>query len=67
MTSRTTMDQAPVLGLPAAEPIAPADCGVCQALAQQRTEARKSGDLSRVSDRNVEIRNHHDLPVGRRA
>ncbi|WP_245608020.1 hypothetical protein [Streptomyces hokutonensis] len=53
------MDPPPVLGLPLAEPMPPADCGVCAALARQRTEATRDGDLSRATDCNVEIRNHH--------
>lgn len=43
--------------LPDAEP--PTDCGVCSALVKQRSEARAQDDLSRVSDLNAEIRNHH--------
>lgn len=49
------IDLAPPLGWPAAVP----ECGVCQALARQREEAVRRGDYSRVSDCNVEIRNHH--------
>lgn len=33
-------------------------CDVCGALATQRRSARDQGDYSRVSDLNVEIRNH---------
>ena len=50
------------LGLPLAWPAPPPACEVCQALARQRTEAAASGDHSRVSDCNVEIRNHHTAP-----
>jgi len=46
------------LGLPdPPEPLK--DCDVCQALVQQREQARAAGDWSRVTDCNVEIRNHH--------
>jgi hypothetical protein len=51
--------QAIHLGLPLAWPAPPPDCEVCQALARQRTRAAADGDHSRVSDCNVEIRNHH--------
>jgi hypothetical protein len=47
------------LGLPLDPPAAPPDCAVCQALARQRAEAAARGDHSRVTDCNVEIRNHH--------
>lgn len=53
------MDPPVSLGLPREEPEPPADCGVCAALVKQRTEAKGRGDMSRVSDFNVEIRNHH--------
>nr|WP_073762584.1 hypothetical protein [Streptomyces sp. CB02923] len=33
-------------------------CGVCGALAGEREEARRKGNLSKVSDVNVEIRQH---------
>lgn len=56
---KTTMDKPITLGLPLDQPEPPADCGVCQALARQRAEAARRGDQSRVSDYNVEIRNHH--------
>lgn len=48
-----------ILGLPPEDPVPPADCGVCAALVKQRSEAKDGGDLSRVSDLNIEIRNHH--------
>jgi hypothetical protein len=54
------MDPPITLGLPLDDPIPPDDCGVCQALAHQRAAASGRGDLSRVSDFNVEIRNHHE-------
>lgn len=62
MKTQTTMDEPTVLSLPRADPEPPADCGVCAALVRQRSEARARGDLSRVSDFNVEIRNHHEPP-----
>lgn len=54
-----TMDPPVTLGLPLEQPTPRADCDVCRALASQRVEAARRGDLSRVSDINVEIRNHH--------
>lgn len=44
-----------------------ADCDVCQALDKQRSEARAEGDMSKVSDLNVEIRNHPHRGRGRRS
>ncbi|MCX5349186.1 hypothetical protein OG901_15630 [Streptomyces mirabilis] len=40
------------------DPEPTAGCDVCLALEWQRTEARMRGDLSKVSDANVEIRRH---------
>ncbi|GAB2870498.1 hypothetical protein GCM10027074_42630 [Streptomyces deserti] len=57
---KTTMDPPITLGLPIDDPTPPADCGVCQALVRQRAQAAERRDLSRVSDINVEIRNHHE-------
>ncbi|TGB00579.1 hypothetical protein E2651_28765 [Streptomyces sp. MZ04] len=34
------------------------DCDVCGALSAERSEARTMGDMSKVSDVNIEIRNH---------
>ncbi|WP_260463276.1 hypothetical protein [Streptomyces sp. TRM72054] len=62
----TTMDDAPRLGLPLEWPEPQANCGVCQALARQRAEAAVRNDQSRVSDCNVEIRNHHAARQRRR-
>ncbi|QFR01113.1 hypothetical protein F9278_38535 [Streptomyces phaeolivaceus] len=62
----TTMDPPPFLGLPPEEPVPPADCEVCAELASRRAEARAQGDLSRVSDCNVGIRNHHRPPRRKR-
>jgi hypothetical protein len=57
---RQSIQEPPItLGLPLEEPVPPADCGVCAALVVQRSEARARDDLSKVSDLNVEIRNHH--------
>ncbi|MGJ5833527.1 hypothetical protein [Streptomyces ossamyceticus] len=57
---KTTMDPPLTLGVPRSEPIPPDDCGVCAALAKARAAAKEQGDMSRVSDLNVEIRNHHE-------
>lgn len=54
-----TMEDAPALGLPLEQPKPPKDCDVCGALARQRTEAVARQDWSKVSDLNVEMRNHH--------
>jgi hypothetical protein len=54
------MPEPPItLGLPLDEPTPPADCGVCAALVKERIEAKGRDDGSRVSDLNIEIRNHH--------
>lgn len=63
---QTTMDPPITLGLPLDEPTPLADCGVCAALVKQRSEAQVRGDGSRVSDLNVEIRNHHEPRPKRR-
>lgn len=64
---QTTMDSPPVgLTLPLEEPVPPADCEPCARLVKQRAEARGRGDMSRVSDFNVEIRNHHPVRRKRR-
>jgi hypothetical protein len=47
------------------EPVA--DCDVCQALNKQRWEARSQREMSKVSDFNVEIRNHPHKGRGRRS
>ena len=49
------------LGLPLDLPAPPPECGVCQALVRQRTEAAAWGGHSRVSDCNAEIRNPHPM------
>ncbi|WP_079052691.1 hypothetical protein [Streptomyces regalis] len=43
------------------------DCDVCQALDEQRSEARAKRDMSKVSDLNIEIRNHPHRGKGRRS
>ncbi|MFE9765132.1 hypothetical protein ACFYPC_11455 [Streptomyces sp. NPDC005808] len=43
-------------------------CGVCSALDRQRAEHTATGDPSKATDCNVEIRNHpHPARKGRRA
>ncbi|GAA1435910.1 hypothetical protein GCM10009601_62730 [Streptomyces thermospinosisporus] len=49
----------------APEPVA--GCDVCQALDKQRSEARAEGDMSKVSDFKLEIRNHPHRGRGRRS
>lgn len=66
MKPQTTMEDGPVLSLPLQEPTPPADCGVCAALVQERSAARARDDLSRVSDLNIEIRNHTHEPPRRK-
>ncbi|WP_329068211.1 hypothetical protein [Streptomyces sp. NBC_01429] len=61
--SQRTMDDAPRLGLPVPEPVPVAGCVVCAGLRARREEARRSGDLSRVSDRNVEMARHPHRPA----
>jgi hypothetical protein len=46
------------LGVPPEPPEPSPGCDVCAALARQRAEAAARGDLSRVTDSDVEIRNH---------
>lgn len=46
------------LGVPMPEPEPTPGCDVCAALAEQREGARERGDMSKVADRNIEIRNH---------
>ncbi|MBZ9639667.1 hypothetical protein K8369_09650 [Streptomyces sp. PSKA30] len=61
----TTAMSPPVnLPVPTPWPKPSPGCGVCAALARQRAEAAAIGDYSRVSDYNVEIRNHTS-PHGR--
>jgi hypothetical protein len=59
MTAQTTMDDRSInLPLPLQNATPAPRCGVCAALAQQRSEAAAAGDFSKASERNVEIRNH---------
>lgn len=53
---RVTLEPTPVEG-----------CGVCSALSKQRHEARADQNMSRVSDCNVELRNHPHPQNSRRA
>jgi hypothetical protein len=58
MDTTTTMSGPVDLPLPAREPVPADGCDVCRALAQERRAARRDGDMSKVSDLNVEMRNH---------
>jgi hypothetical protein len=60
MSNRTTHAAQPVeLPLNLAGDPPPAEgCDVCQALGEERREARAERDMSKVSDTNVEIRRH---------
>jgi hypothetical protein len=55
---RTIMAPAPQLTLPDPEPVPADGCDVCTALGKEREEARRSGDMSKVSDCTVEIAAH---------
>jgi hypothetical protein len=52
------MDEPARLALPLEPPAPKPGCGVCAALGRQRAEAEATGDMSKASDCNVEIRNH---------
>ncbi|MCR8578955.1 hypothetical protein NE399_33510 [Streptomyces sp. Isolate_219] len=54
----TTMTPPVYLSLPPASPTPAEGCGVCTALAKQRAAAAAEGDHSRVTDCNIELRNH---------
>ncbi|MGW0748387.1 hypothetical protein [Streptomyces sp. NPDC002587] len=56
--AQTTMSGPVHLSLPNPPPKPPDGCGVCRALVVQRQEARSRGDLSAVTDADVELRNH---------
>jgi hypothetical protein len=64
MTSRsyfsTNLDEPVPVHLP--EPVPDPDpepgCDVCGALAEQRRTAKRDGNLTRVTDINIELRNH---------
>ena len=62
-----TMEQAPAVGMPLDLPEPGADCDVCGALARERTAAAARLDWSRVSDLNVEMRNHQSQSPDQRA
>lgn len=49
------------------DPNPAADCDVCQALSEQRSEAHAKRDMSKVSDCNIEIRNHPHRGMGWRS
>lgn len=60
MTNPTTYPSPPV-ELPLSlegDPPPVGGCDVCQALSEERSRAQTKGDLSKVSDVNVEIRQH---------
>ncbi|UQA95084.1 hypothetical protein [Streptomyces halobius] len=60
MTNPTTYPAPPVelpLRLDSDPPPVPG-CDVCMALSEERSEAQANGDMSKVSDVNVEIRSH---------
>ncbi|MDG4857745.1 hypothetical protein P8605_06170 [Streptomyces sp. T-3] len=40
------------------EPVPVDSCDVCAALGKQREEARRAGDMTAVTDCNVELRRH---------
>ena len=56
---KTTIDPLVRLGFPTEDAEPPDDCGVCRALVVQREIAAAARDLTKVTDCNVEIRNHH--------
>ncbi|MFD3352601.1 hypothetical protein [Streptomyces fradiae] len=62
MTTTTATLRPVHLGLPLPEPVGAPGCGVCDALVAQRRAARLRGDMSRVTDCNVELRNHQRPP-----
>jgi len=63
----TTMDDPADLPLPLDRPEPSPRCGVCAALARQRAEAEAEGDYSKVSDCNIEIREHRSPHRRRRS
>jgi hypothetical protein len=58
MADKTTMDGPVDLSPPGRAPAPVQDCATCAELAARREVARRSGDMSAVTDRNVEIRRH---------
>ncbi|MGW2698018.1 hypothetical protein [Streptomyces sp. NPDC001296] len=66
MTNKT-MSEPVYLPLPDGWPAPHPDCKVCWALAAERDRAQAAGNYSKVSDCNVEIREHkHAHPRTRR-
>ncbi|GGK48111.1 hypothetical protein [Streptomyces flaveus] len=64
-TRQQTTQEPPIdLGVPLPEPKPAPGCGVCASLARDREQARRVGDLSKVSDCNIEIRNHSERGHG---
>ncbi|MEU8625882.1 hypothetical protein [Streptomyces sp. NPDC048669] len=63
----TTMSD-PVYLLPPSDPAQPVKgCDVCEALEKERTAAHAIGDGSKVSDCNVEMRQHpHQSRAGKK-
>lgn len=58
MITKTTESGPVHLGLPDPEPVPVDDCDVCAVLARDREIARRDGDLSKVTDLNIEMRTH---------
>ncbi|MGW3028262.1 hypothetical protein [Streptomyces sp. NPDC001221] len=56
----TTMGKSVDLPLSAEWPKPAPNCRVCAALTTQREQAQAAGDYSKVSDLNVEVREHKD-------
>ncbi|MFJ9626650.1 hypothetical protein ACIRU8_03010 [Streptomyces sp. NPDC101175] len=59
MDVKTTMSGPVDLPPPMFEPAPVAGCDVCAVLKRDRETARSKGDLSKVTDCNVEMRSHH--------
>ncbi|MFF8310182.1 hypothetical protein [Streptomyces lydicus] len=58
MSDNTTMTPPVYLSLPPNAPKPVEGCGVCAALAKQRTKAEANGDFSTAADCSIELRNH---------
>nr|WP_254878622.1 hypothetical protein [Streptomyces sp. NA04227] len=59
MTNPLTYPENPVeLPMPRADPDPVPGCEVCSALVEERAEARSAGNGSKVTDLNIELRNH---------
>ncbi|MFJ8696615.1 hypothetical protein [Streptomyces roseolilacinus] len=65
MDHTTTMDGPVHLPLPDREPAPAEGCPTCGELAAWREADRRRGDMSAVTDRNVEIRRHPHGEGGR--